>query len=152
MLEQLRQTLLDACQDLSHHVPILSNETCTNREGTDVQALVANGYLYVWEASFDPGRSIEVPAFHIDLIPADEGATVLTPDGPISLQETVHTILSTLLDDALAGWFAAREEEEEDGSHDYYEDMDGDHASALASAGFGTDEDYGCYESGLEEG
>ena len=25
------------------------------------------------------------------------------------------------------------------------EDMDGDHASALASAGFGTDEDYGGY-------
>lgn len=25
------------------------------------------------------------------------------------------------------------------------EDMDGDHASALASAGFGTDEDYGCF-------
>jgi hypothetical protein len=24
-----------------------------------------------------------------------------------------------------------------------YEDMDGDHASALASAGWGTDEDYG---------
>jgi hypothetical protein len=29
---------------------------------------------------------------------------------------------------------------------DYYDDsMDGDHASALASAGFGTDEDYGCF-------
>lgn len=27
----------------------------------------------------------------------------------------------------------------------YYEDMDGDHESALASAGFGTDEDYGYY-------
>lgn len=25
----------------------------------------------------------------------------------------------------------------------YYEDMDGDHASALASVGWGTDEDYG---------
>ena len=25
------------------------------------------------------------------------------------------------------------------------EDMDGDHATALASAGLGTDEDYGCY-------
>ena len=29
---------------------------------------------------------------------------------------------------------------------DQYDDsMDGDHASALASAGWGTDEDYGCY-------
>lgn len=27
----------------------------------------------------------------------------------------------------------------------YNDDMDGDHASALASAGFGTDEDYGFY-------
>jgi hypothetical protein len=27
----------------------------------------------------------------------------------------------------------------------YNDDMDGDHASALASAGFGTDEDYGYY-------
>ena len=31
---------------------------------------------------------------------------------------------------------------------DYYDDsMDGDHASALASCGWGTDEDYGCYDS-----
>ena len=28
---------------------------------------------------------------------------------------------------------------------DYGESMDGDHESALASAGWGTDEDYGCY-------
>lgn len=27
----------------------------------------------------------------------------------------------------------------------FYEDMDGDHASALASAGWGTDEDYGAF-------
>ena len=27
----------------------------------------------------------------------------------------------------------------------YNDDMDGDHESALASAGFGTDEDYGCF-------
>lgn len=30
-------------------------------------------------------------------------------------------------------------------SEDYDDSMDGDHASALASAGFGTDEDYGYY-------
>jgi hypothetical protein len=33
--------------------------------------------------------------------------------------------------------------EDEDG--DYDDSMDGDHASALASAGWGTDEDYGYY-------
>lgn len=29
--------------------------------------------------------------------------------------------------------------------HDYDDSMDGDFDSAMASAGFGTDEDYGCY-------
>lgn len=33
-----------------------------------------------------------------------------------------------------------------DGEPDYDDPMDGDHASALASVGWGTDEDYGCYE------
>ena len=33
----------------------------------------------------------------------------------------------------------------EDGQYDYDDSMDGDEASALASAGFGTDEDYGYY-------
>ena len=33
---------------------------------------------------------------------------------------------------------------------DLDESMDGDHESALASAGFGTDEDYGCYGGGDE--
>ncbi len=33
-----------------------------------------------------------------------------------------------------------------DGDYDDYDDsMDGDFDSAMASAGFGTDEDYGCY-------
>jgi hypothetical protein len=31
-------------------------------------------------------------------------------------------------------------------NNDSCEDRDGDHESALASAGFGTDEDYGCYD------
>jgi hypothetical protein len=30
-------------------------------------------------------------------------------------------------------------------------DMDGDHASALASCGWGTDEDYGCYDGGCDD-
>jgi len=33
---------------------------------------------------------------------------------------------------------------------DMDESMDGDHESALASAGFGTDEDYGCFDAGDE--
>lgn len=32
-----------------------------------------------------------------------------------------------------------------DPTEDDADDMDGDHESALASAGWGTDEDYGCY-------
>jgi hypothetical protein len=34
---------------------------------------------------------------------------------------------------------------EGDEQYDFDDSMDGDHASALASAGFGTDEDYGYY-------
>lgn len=37
------------------------------------------------------------------------------------------------------------EEDNEDPMNDYDDSMDGDHASALASAGWGTDEDYGYY-------
>ena len=33
----------------------------------------------------------------------------------------------------------------DDGQYDYDDNMDGDHDSAMASAGFGTDEDYGYY-------
>ena len=33
----------------------------------------------------------------------------------------------------------------DDGQYDYDDSMDGDHDSAMASAGFGTDEDYGYY-------
>ena len=35
--------------------------------------------------------------------------------------------------------------EYEEQNYDYDDSMDGDEASALASAGFGTDEDYGYY-------
>ena len=33
----------------------------------------------------------------------------------------------------------------EENNYDYDDSMDGDHDSAMASAGFGTDEDYGYY-------
>jgi hypothetical protein len=36
-------------------------------------------------------------------------------------------------------------EDEDDEEGDYDDSMDGDHESALASAGMGVDEDYGCY-------
>ena len=36
------------------------------------------------------------------------------------------------------------------GLHDPSDAMDGDHQSALASAGFGTDEDYGLFDCGGE--
>lgn len=35
--------------------------------------------------------------------------------------------------------------EYEEQNYDYDDSMDGDHDSAMASAGFGTDEDYGYY-------
>lgn len=38
---------------------------------------------------------------------------------------------------------------EYNGIKDYDDSMDGDHESALASAGFGTDEDYGAYSEHL---
>ena len=42
----------------------------------------------------------------------------------------------------------------EDGADDFWydkadESMDGDHDSAMRDAGFGTDEDYGYYETGM---
>ncbi|GEM_PF-6429908 len=39
-------------------------------------------------------------------------------------------------------------EDLDDDSGEYYEDMDGDHDSAMASIGWGTDEDYGYYGGG----
>jgi hypothetical protein len=47
----------------------------------------------------------------------------------------------------LDGYFVCQEclEEENAWDDDFHDDMDGDHESGLASAGFGTDEDYGYY-------
>lgn len=49
-------------------------------------------------------------------------------------------------------WAAARDAEDVEAMEndpDYYDDsMDGDHESALASCGWGTDEDYGGYDGG----
>lgn len=52
--------------------------------------------------------------------------------------------LETALSNALADLRAESEKHnEDDGESSHGEEMDGDHESALASAGFGTDEDYG---------
>lgn len=48
---------------------------------------------------------------------------------------------------AACGWSTA-EPEPVDDYDDYDDPMDGDAASALASCGWGTDEDYGCYDAG----
>ena len=41
-------------------------------------------------------------------------------------------------------------DEDMDEEVEFDDDMDGDHASALASAGWGTDEDYGLFFDGSE--
>ena len=50
-----------------------------------------------------------------------------------------------LRDSLYVSFFAEKEEDEE--SDDYDESMDGDHESALVSVGWGTNEDYGYFES-----
>lgn len=40
--------------------------------------------------------------------------------------------------------------ETQEGHEEYYDQMDGDHASGLASAGWGTDEDYGYFGGDYE--
>jgi len=39
-------------------------------------------------------------------------------------------------------------DDSDDYADDFNDDMDGDAGSALASCGWGTDEDYGCYDGG----
>jgi len=41
--------------------------------------------------------------------------------------------------------------DDESDDYDDGEAMDGDHDSAMASCGWGTDEDYGCYNSGDDD-
>ena len=47
-----------------------------------------------------------------------------------------------------SGKFEMEDMEDEMDNQDLDESMDGDAASALASAGFGTDEDYSCFDGG----
>lgn len=68
----------------------------------------------------------------------------ITPDMTVGYDDTLVLLaidfVNNLADDA--NEVALREC---GGPDDIDESMDGDHASALASAGFGTDEDYGYY-------
>lgn len=74
-------------------------------------------------------------------------------DGDIvdALGETPEEALENVL--AVLGDMEGHPREYDGGiDEDYFnEDMDGDHESALASAGMGTDEDYGCFDGGLED-
>lgn len=55
--------------------------------------------------------------------------------------EDVYEIVGLLHDAGITEFDVVRNDSDSEPS----DDMDGDHASALASAGFGEDEAYGCY-------
>ena len=63
-------------------------------------------------------------------------------DGVLSFPEIAEKFNVTLEDVCLIGIELDKQYEHESM---LYEAMDGDHDSAMASAGFGTDEDYGYY-------
>ena len=154
MLDILRQTIEDACHALLA-VPVqVADDLMTDRRGEDVHALRLDGSLYIYETRL-------APAFHIDRLAIAQGEFDV-PDvqelteTPLRLQDAVQFIMVELLKERLDNWTANEGEREAAEQEDYYDDtpddsMDGDHASALASCGWGTDEDYGCYDGGLEE-
>lgn len=73
--------------------------------------------------------------------PDDVAMEIFDAIGSLGLLELVeeHAIRETIQN--MSGWFT---------ECNRGDSMDGDHASALASAGWGTDEDYGCFDCGLE--
>jgi hypothetical protein len=97
--------------------------------------------LYAWEAADSKSRSFNIRYIEWGMAfcgEADSHGINETFDIPVTLNG-VQALIPVELDeefvisDSVAQW----EKEERDDS------MDGDHESALASAGFGTDEDYG---------
>jgi hypothetical protein len=55
-------------------------------------------------------------------------------------------------DDRTNDYWAGNDDLENDSDDSFDDSMDGDAESALASAGWGTDEDYGCYgDDGVED-
>lgn len=100
------------------------------------------GHKYVAEGTYFPG-SYDTRDQPGD--PAEFSVDACTYDGVPMTEDEIETAT----DDE--GWYSALMTKAEDGMDDgYYEfdgpdtdPMDGDHETALASAGFGTDEDYG---------
>ena len=71
-------------------------------------------------------------------------ALELVATGMVSAEDMLTMALKYMSEDDVADMLDANELSERF-HEEYDDDMDGDHESALASAGFGTDEDYGYY-------
>jgi hypothetical protein len=75
-------------------------------------------------------------------------ALELVEMGMVSAEDMLTMALKYMSEDDVGDMLDANELSarfQEDADEDYDDSMDGDHESALASAGFGTDEDYGYY-------
>ena len=66
-------------------------------------------------------------------------------DGQLDPMMAVTMCVKWMSEDDVAEMMDANELSERFEEEDYDDSMDGDHDSAMASAGFGTDEDYGYY-------
>ena len=64
----------------------------------------------------------------------------MNDDGFFDKDQLIQDLLSWMSEADVKAFYERYIEETE---QDYEDDMDGDHASALASVGWGTDEDYG---------
>jgi hypothetical protein len=71
-------------------------------------------------------------------------ALELVAMGMVTAEDMLTMALKYMSEDDVADMLDANELSERF-HEEYDDDMDGDHESALASAGFGTDEDYGYY-------
>jgi hypothetical protein len=71
-------------------------------------------------------------------------ALELVAMGMVTAEDLLTMALKYMSEDDVADMLDANELSERF-HEEYDDDMDGDHESALASAGFGTDEDYGYY-------
>ena len=73
----------------------------------------------------------------------------MVEEGILTWEQIAEAALCYMSEDDVADMAHANEfvlnEEDEDEDEDYDESMDGDHETALASAGWGTDEDYGSH-------
>jgi hypothetical protein len=73
-------------------------------------------------------------------------ALELVAMGMVTAEDLLTMALKYMSEDDVADMLDANELSERF-HEEYDDDMDGDHESALASAGFGTDEDYGYHGS-----